>query len=49
MGCFVNMCDMFNITFQVLRCSTFVVNKGSEEKNIHDYICCEEITGFWLE
>ena len=31
----MNMC---NITFQVLRLSTFVFNKCSE-KNIHDYVC----------
>ena len=31
----INMC---NVTFQVLRLSTFVFNKCSE-KNIHNYIC----------
>ena len=43
----MNMC---NITFQVLRLSTFVFNKCSK-KNIHDYtcICGYERKGFWLK
>ena len=41
----MNMC---NITFQVLRSSTFVFNKSSE-KNGHDYMCGLELKGFCLE
>ena len=41
----MNMC---NITFQVLRLSTFDFNKCSE-KNSHDYICGYELKGFRLE
>ena len=38
-----------NITFQVLRLSTFVFNKCSENENSYDYICGKELKGFWLE
>ena len=33
-----SLMNMYNITFQVLRLSTFVFTKCSE-KNLHDYIC----------